>query len=87
MSSSSSDHSNHEFDTSLYSLKINGVSQTLLLENGKTYSQLGLTTSAQYINIASYEILNDMNVEIEFVHNNSDYRLLFTENVRLMYAD
>ena len=86
MSSNSNDHTSHTFDTSLYSLKINGTTQTLLLQNGKTYSELGLTTSAQYINIASYEILNDMNVEVEFVHNNSDYRLLFTENVRLMYA-
>ena len=87
MSSSSNDHANHEFDTSLYSLKINGATQTLLLQNGKTYSELGITTSAQYISIASYEVLNDMNVEIEFVHNNSDYRLLFTENVRLMYVE
>ena len=85
MSSSSSSHSSHAFDSSKYTVKINGTTQTLLLQNGKTYSELGLTTSGQYFEIAAYEILNDMNVEIEFVHNNSDYRLLFTENVRLMY--
>ena len=85
MSSSSTDHANHEFDTSLYSVKINGVAQTILLENGKTYSQLGLTTSGQYFDIADYNVENDTNLEIEFVHNNADYRLLFTENVRLFY--
>jgi len=66
-------------------VKINGVAQTILLENGKTYSQLGLTTSGQYFDIADYNVENDTNLEIEFVHNNADYRLLFTENVRLFY--
>ena len=87
MSSSSSSHSSHTFDSSLYSVKINGVSKPLLLENGKTYSELGLSTSGQYFDIVSFDIENDTNVEVEFVHNNADYRLLFTENVRLMYAD
>ena len=85
MSSSSDDHKNHAFDSSLYSVKINGVTQTILLQNGQTYSQLGLTTSGQYFDIASYNIENDTNLEIEFVHNNADYRLLFTEQVRLFY--
>ena len=85
MSSSSDSHKNHEFDSSLYSVKINGATQTILLTNGQTYSQLGLTTSAQYFDIASYNVENDTNLEIEFVHNNSDYRLLFTEQVRLVY--
>ena len=85
MSSGVDSHKNHQFDNTLYSLKINGVTQTILLENGKTYSQLGLTTSGQYFDIANYNIENDTNLEIEFVHNNSDYRLLFTENVRLFY--
>ena len=86
MSSSSDDHKNHTFDNSLYYIKINGVNQTILLQNGKTYSQLGLTTSGQYIDMANYQIDNDTNLEIEFMHNNSEYRLLFTEQVRLLYA-
>jgi len=85
MSSSSSSHQTHQFDSSLYSIKINGVIQTILLENGKTYSELGLTTTGQYFDIADYNIENDTNLEIEFVHNNSDYRLLFTEYIRLFY--
>lgn len=84
-SSSSDDHSNHVFDSSLYSIKINGVAQNILLENGKTYSELGLSTSGKYFDIASYNVENDTNLEIEFVHNNTDYRLLFTEQVRLFY--
>ena len=78
-------HGSQSFDSSKYSVKINGVTQNILLQNGATYSQIGLTTSGQYFDIANYEILNDTNVEIEFVHNNSDYRLLFTEQVRLFY--
>ena len=85
MSNGADSHKNHAFDSSLYSVKINGVTQTILLTNGQTYSQLGLTTSGQYFDIASYSVDNDTNLEIEFVHNNSDYRLLFTEQVRLMY--
>ena len=80
-------HGSQAFDSSKYSVKINGTSQTILLQNGATYTNLGLTTSAQYFAIANYQVLNDMNVEVEFVHNNADYRLLFTENVRLMYAE
>ena len=85
MSNSADSHKNHTFDSSLYSVKINGVTQTILLTNGQTYGQLGLTTSGQYFDIASYSVDNDTNLEIEFVHNNSDYRLLFTEQVRLVY--
>ena len=85
MSNGADSHKNHEFDSSLYSIKINGVAQTILLTNGQTYSQLGLTTSGQYFDIASYNVENDTNLEIEFVHNNADYRLLFTEQVRLFY--
>ena len=86
-SPNSTDHKNHAFDSSLYSVKINGVAQTILLQNGKTYSELGFSGDTKYFDIASYQILNDENIEVEFVHNNSDYRLLFTENVRLMYAE
>ena len=85
MSSNSTDHTNHAFDSSLYSIKINGVTQNILLTNGQTYGQLGLTTSGQYFDIVSYNIENDTNLEIEFVHNNSEFRLLFTEQVRLFY--
>ena len=85
MSNGADSHKNHEFDSSLYSVKINGVTQTILLTNGQTYGQLGLTTSGNYFDIASYSIENDTNLEIEFVHNNADYRLLFTEQVRLVY--
>ena len=85
MSNGADSHKNHAFDSSLYSVKINGVTQTILLTNGQTYSQLGLTTSGQYFDIANYSVDNDTNLEIEFVHNNSDYRLLFTEQVRLVY--
>ena len=87
MSSTSDDHKNHTFDSSLYSIKVNGVQQTILLQNGNTYSQLGLTTSGQYFDMATFEIPSDQNIEIEFVHNNAEYRLLFTESVRLMYAN
>ncbi|MBP3733028.1 MAG: tyrosine-protein phosphatase [Bacilli bacterium] len=85
MSNGADSHKNHVFDSSLYSVKINGVTQSILLTNGQTYGQLGLTTSGQYFDIASYSVDNDTNLEIEFVHNNSDYRLLFTEQVRLVY--
>ena len=85
MSNSADSHKNHTFDSSLYSVKINGVTQTILLTNGQSYGQLGLTTSGQYFDIANYSVDNDTNLEIEFVHNNSDYRLLFTEQVRLVY--
>jgi hypothetical protein len=85
MSNGADSHKTHVYDSSLYSVKINGVTQSILLTNGQTYSQLGLTTSGQYFDIASYSVDNDTNLEIEFVHNNSDYRLLFTEQVRLVY--
>jgi len=78
-------HSSQTFDSSKYEIKINGVTQSILLQNGQTYGQLGLTTSGQYFDIASYNVENDTNLEIEFIHNNSDYRLLFTEEVRLFY--
>ena len=78
-------HSSQTFDSSKYEIKINGVTQTILLQNGQTYGQLGLSTSGNYFDIASYNVENDTNLEIEFVHNNTDYRLLFTEEVRLFY--
>ena len=46
---------------------------------------MGLTTSAQYFDFASFSIANDMNVEIELDHNVTDYRLGFSGEVRLVY--
>ena len=74
------------FDASKYAIKVNGAAQTLSLTSGQRYDAFGLETSGKYFAFCSFDINNDMNVEIEFVHNNTDYRLLFTENVRLMYA-
>ena len=82
---SSSSHATHNFDSSLYTIKMNGSIQSILLENGKTYNQLGFTTSGQYFDIANYTVPSDGNLNIEFVHNNSSYRLLFTEQVRIIY--
>ena len=87
MSSDSNDHKNNPFLHEKYTIKMGGTSQTILLENNKTYSQLGFTTSGQYFDICTYDIDNDKNVEVEFDHNNSDYRLLFTGEVRLVYDD
>ena len=82
---SSSSHSSHSFDADLYTIKINNVSQALLLEDNKTYGQLDFSTSGQYFDIVNYNVPNDGNLNIEFVHNNSSYRLLFTEQVRIIY--
>ena len=80
-------HSNQTFNSSKYTIKANGVEQSILLQNGSTYGNLGLTTTGKYFNIAEYEAMNDQNLELVFVHKNSDYRLLFTENVRIYYAE
>ena len=82
---SSSSHSSHSFDADLYAIKINNVSQSLLLEDNKTYGQLGFSTSGQYFDIVNYNVPTDGNLNIEFIHNNSSYRLLFTEQVRIIY--
>ena len=73
------------FNTSDYPIKINGVQQTLSLESGLRYDAFGLSTSGQYFTFCSFDIDNDMNIEIELDHNKNGYRLLFTEQVRLMY--
>ena len=83
---SSGNHSSQSMDSTKYVIKANGVAQTILLPNGQTYGTIGLTTSGQYIGFASIDIPNDMNVEIELDHNVTDYRLLFGEQVRLLYA-
>ena len=75
------------FRTANYTFKINGVEQTILLPNDTQYGSLGLDTNGQYFAVCSFEIENDMNIEIEFDHNNDSYRLIFGEQVRLMYQD
>ena len=84
---SSSSHGSQNIDTSKYTIKVNGTAQSLSIVNGISYSNIGLSTSFAYIGFCSFNIDNDMNVEIELDHNNSSYRLLFGEQVRLMYAD
>ena len=84
---SSSSHGSQNIDTSKYTIKVNGTAQSLSIVNGTSYSNIGLSTSFAYIGFCSFNIDNDMNVEIELDHNNSSYRLLFGEQVRLMYAD
>ena len=79
-------HSNQAFDTSKYTIRVNGTTKALSISNGTTYGNMGLTTSFNYIAFCSFDIANDTNVEIEFDHNNGEYRLLFGEKVRLMYA-
>ena len=82
---SSSSHGSRTIDTSKYTVKVNGVAKALSITNGITYTNLGLSKSFAYINFCSFDIENDMNIEIELDHNNSEYRLLFGEQVRLMY--
>ena len=83
---SSSSHSSQLFDPSKYTIKVNGVTQNIVITNGTSYSNVGLTTSFNYITFCEFDIENDVNVEIELDHNNSSYRLLFGEQVRLMYV-
>ena len=74
-------------DTTKYVFKVNGVQQTVSITNGVSYSSLGLSTSAfTYLTFCSFDIDNDMNVEIEFDSNVDGYRLIYGETVRLMYA-
>jgi len=76
------------FDTSKYTVKINGSSEQLSIKNGSTYSDIGIGTNISYITFCTFDIDNDMNIEIELNHNdnNNDYcYLLFGEQVRLVY--
>ncbi len=89
MKVSTSNHlTNNEaiFDASKYGVKINGVAQTLSLTSGQRYDAFGLSTSGQYFVFCTFEINNDQNIEVEFDHNNSGYRLIFGEQIRLNYA-
>ena len=82
---SSSSHSSQSFNTSLYTIKVNGETVPLTIANGATYDAVGLNTSSTYISFASYTIPNDTNIEVELDHNASSYRLIFGGNVRLLY--
>lgn len=83
---SSSSHSSQTINTSNYGIKINGSAVAIAITNGATYSNIGLSTSFAYITFAKFDIDSDMNVEVELDHNNSSYRLLFGEEVRLVYS-
>ena len=75
-------------NTSQYVFKVNGVQQTVAITNGTSYSNLGLSASSfNYLTFCNFDIDNDMNVEIEFDSNVDGYRLIYGENVRLMYAE
>ena len=65
--------------------KVNGSAIANSLVDQQTYQDAGITTSGQYFNFASFSIENDMNVELEFDHNITDYRLAFSGEVRLVY--
>ena len=85
---SSSSHGSQSFNTSKYSIKINGISTSLSITNGISYSNLGLTnTSFAYVTFCSFNIESDANIEVELDHNNDSYRLLFGDQVRLMYEE
>ena len=84
---SASNHGTRTFNTSVYILSVDGNPQTLSIANGITYTNLGLTnTGFTYITFCSFEISNNKNVEITLDHRNTDYRLLFGQNVRLVYS-
>jgi len=77
---------NNKMDTSKYEIKINGTPKQISIPNGSTYEDIGISTYFYYITFCTFDIDNDMNIEIEFYHNNNDdNRLLFGEEVRLVY--
>ena len=89
MKMSSGSHGSQTFDPSKYTLKVGGVAQTSLLPSGKTYSGIGLTTSTKYFALAEYTVtaadVAAGEIEIEFDHNNNDYRLLFSDELRVQF--
>ncbi len=75
------------FKQSQYVIKANGVAQTLLPTDNAQYATLGLSeTAGTYLDFCTFDIDADKNVEIELDHNVTDYRLLFKEEIRLVYA-
>ena len=89
MKMSNPSHDNQTFDPLAYSILVNGIERPLLFLTGKTYGEIGLTTETQYFSFSRYDVTSDDinagEIEIEFVHKVSSYRLLFTEDLRLAY--
>jgi len=82
---SNSSQNTQPIDTSKYTIKINGIPTPISIKNGSSYATIGLTTSFTFITFCKFDIENDTNIEIELVHNNDSYNLLFGEQVRLVY--
>ena len=89
MKMSNRSHESQTFVPSAYSILVNGIEMPLLFLTGQTYGEIGLTTETQYFSFARYDVTaadaNAGEIEIEFVHKVSSYRLLFTEDLRLAY--
>ena len=85
---SNASHSSQTFDPTAYAIKVGGVAQSLLPES-QTYENLGLSTNVAYIDLAKYTVteadVTAGEIEIEFDHNNSSYRLLFDEDLRVAF--
>lgn len=90
MKMSQDSHGSQSFDPTKYTIKVNGVEQHITIPSGSTYSGIGLTTNTQYFTFAEYEItetdIQNGEIEIEFIHNVSGWRLLFDGNIRLVYS-
>eukprot|EP00833_Pecoramyces_ruminatium_P012274 jgi/Orpsp1_1/1186306/evm.model.d7180000049592.1 len=72
-----------KFDTSNYTIKLNGSTKSLSIKNGATYEDIGLSTGFTYITFCTFDIDNDTNIEIELESNNDI--LIFGEQVKLFY--
>ena len=85
---SNSSHSSQAFDATKYALKVGRAEQTILL-SGATYNDVGLTTTTAYFDLAKYTVTDaDViagEIEIEFDHNNANYRLLFDGDLRVAF--
>lgn len=83
-------HNTQIFDPSLYIIKVNGIERPSLFPTDNTYFDLGLTTEVQYFSFAKYEItssdVSSGEIEVEFIHQVPSYRLLFSEDLRLLYS-
>ena len=72
-----------------FNVSIDGGEVTTLQLDSQTrmkYSEFGISTTGAYFDLVTYEIPAAGDLELEFVHNNADYRLNFTEEVRLVYV-
>lgn len=83
-------HAGHPFDPSIFTVKVNDLERPSPFPNGRTYSEIGLTTEVRYFSFATYKVTTDDiaagEIEIEFIHRHSSYRLLFTEDLRIVYS-